>query len=112
MPTLHVETVSFRGADARALPLLVGQRPLAGPEWTRAGVRLPAAIAVAAPGHLTIGVTFSSPDLAGRTVTVLASRLGAGAHVLGDVASAPVTFNAAGTSGRVDLRAAIGARIV
>ena len=112
-PQLHVETIAFRGNDANALPLLVRQAPVAGPEWTRSGARHPAAfVAPSADDHISIGATFSSPDLADQTATVFASRLDGAGHLLQDVARADVTFNGAGGSGDVQFRVALSARAI
>jgi hypothetical protein len=110
MPSLqlHVETITFRGSGVNALPLLVGQVPVTGSEWTRSGTRLPAAFVVATSDtHVSIRATFSSPDLAGQTTIVFASRLDGTGHVLQEVAPAPVTFDATGRSGDVQLRVAV-----
>lgn len=107
-PQLHVETITFHGNDVNALPLLVGQVPVTSSEWTRSGARLPAAfVAPTSDSHVSIRASFSSPDLAGQTATVFASRIAGTAHALQDVAPAPVIFDATGRSGDVQFRVAV-----
>ena len=107
-PQLHVETIAFQGNDPNALPLLVTRTPVARPEWTRTGAPHPAAfVASSAVGHITIGATFSSPELAHQTATISASRLDGAGHVLQDVDPAEVTFDGNGDSGDVQFRVAV-----
>jgi hypothetical protein len=107
-PRLHVETIAFRGNEVNALPLLVRQTEVSGPEWTRDGTRLPAALVVPqGDAHIVIGATFSSEELAGQTAIVSASRLDGAGHVLQDVAATPVTFNTLGHSERVEFQVAV-----
>jgi hypothetical protein len=110
-PQLHVETIAFHGNDVSALPLVEGQVPIEGSEWTRDGTRKPAAfVAPRQRDHISFRATFSSPDMAGRTAIVFASRLEGAGHVIQDVAPATVTFDSAGRGGPIELRAALSNR--
>lgn len=105
-PRVKIETVAFRGHDPTALPIQAGGTPVTCIEFVRTSRRLPAAfVAPAADGHVTIRVSLVSPDLAGQTVDVCASRLDGAGHALQDVECRPVTFDAAGESGGIDFSA-------